>query len=118
PLQVEMLYDDKQLETFLTVYQDDLRKVGITLNLTLITPETLFKMVEADRQFQLTLIAWSANIFPLPDEEYHSSLADVGNTNNITGLKDPKVDQIIEKYNQNFDQKERVALIKELDGLL
>ena len=118
PLHVEMLYDDKQLETFLTVYQDDLRKVGITLNLRLVTNETLFKLVEGDRQFQTALMAWGANVFPNPEQEYHSSLADVGNTNNITGFKDPKIDQLIERYNKNFDQHERVSLIKDLDGLL
>ena len=33
PLQIELLYDDKGAEKWMTVYQDDLRKVGITLNL-------------------------------------------------------------------------------------
>jgi microcin C transport system substrate-binding protein len=66
----------------------------------------------------MALMAWSANVFPNPEEEYHSSLADVSNTNNITGFKDPKIDQIIEKYNKTFDQPARVAMIKELDGLL
>src|SRR5207249_8874570 len=33
PFAIEMLYDDKQTESYLTVYQEDLRKLGITLNL-------------------------------------------------------------------------------------
>jgi len=118
PLEVEMLYNDKQLETFLTVYQDDLRKVGINLNLRLVTQETMFKLVITDRQFQIVDMAWGAGIFPDPEQEWHSSLADVSNTNNITGFKDPKIDQITEKYNKSFDQQERVALIKELDGIM
>ena len=112
PLEVEMLYDDKQLETFLTVYQDDLRKVGINLNLRLVTPETMFKLVRGDRQYQTTIIAWGGQVFPDPEGEYQSSLADVNNTNNITGFKDPKIDQIIETYNKTFDQQKRVGLIK------
>ena len=35
PFQLEMLYDSKQSETYLTVYQEDLRKAGINLNLDL-----------------------------------------------------------------------------------
>lgn len=118
PLEVEMLYDDKQMETFLTVYQDDLRKVGIGLNLRLVTPETMFKLVITDRQFQIDLMAWGSQIFPDPEQEYLSSLADANNTNNITGFKDPKIDQIIDKYNKSFNQQERVGLIKDLDLLL
>ena len=40
PLQLELIYPDKGSETYLTVFQDDLRKVGITLNLRLVAPET------------------------------------------------------------------------------
>ena len=45
PLQIELLYDNKTFEPELTIYQEDLRKVGISLNLRLITPETQFQMV-------------------------------------------------------------------------
>ena len=38
PLQVELLYDNQQSEPYLTTYQEDLRKVGISLNLRLVTP--------------------------------------------------------------------------------
>jgi ABC-type transport system substrate-binding protein len=40
PLEIEILYTSKTFEPHLTIYQEDLRKVGITLNLRLITPET------------------------------------------------------------------------------
>jgi microcin C transport system substrate-binding protein len=118
PLEVEILNSDKQFETVLTVYQDDLRKVGITVNLRLVTGETLFKLAVTDRQFQMAVFGWGGQVFPDPEEEYHSSLADVNNTNNITGFKDPQIDQIIEKYNKSFNQQERVALMKDLDLIL
>src|SRR5262249_35133261 len=49
PLEIELLYDNKQMETYLTVFQEDLRKVGITLNLRLVTFETQFKLTNTDR---------------------------------------------------------------------
>jgi microcin C transport system substrate-binding protein len=113
----EMLYDSKQAEPYLTVYQEDLKKVGITMNLRLVTFETAFKLTYG-RQFDMTEAKWGAPNFPDPDTMFHSRLADVNDNDNITGFKDPKIDQILEKYGRTFDLKERTALIKELDGIL
>ena len=44
PLQIELLYDNKANEPELTIYQEDLRKVGVNLNLRLVTYETLFQL--------------------------------------------------------------------------
>jgi len=117
-LQIELLYADKGSETYLTVFQDDLRKVGITLNLRLVTGETGFKM-EMQRQFALVSGGWGAgSVFPDPRPEYHSSTADVENTNNITGFKNKRVDQICDAYDLEFDPAKRAALLRELDGIL
>jgi microcin C transport system substrate-binding protein len=117
PLAIEMLYDSKQSETYLTVYQDDLRKAGITLNLRLATPVTRFKLMN-ERQFQMVETGWGAAAFPDPEVEFHSRLADVPNTDNITGFKDPRIDAICEEYARTFDQTRRVALMRELDGVM
>lgn len=117
PLTVEILYDNQLSQTYLTVYQEALRKVGITLDLRLVTFETQFKLT-SERQFDVAEVGWGASIFPDPEQEWHSRLADVNNTDNLTGFKDPKMDAIIEKYGKSFDQKERVALIQELDGIM
>src|SRR5207253_8477505 len=83
PLQVELLYDDKGSERWMTLYQEDLRKAGITLNLRFLNPETLFKM-ENQREFELAMSGFgSGSVFPIPGPEYHSRTADVPNTNNL-----------------------------------
>ena len=118
PLQVNLLYDVKDAERWITVYQDDLRKVGIGMNLQFVTPETLFKM-EMQRQFDLVYSAWGVGSpFPNPRPEYYSSTADTLNTNNISGFKDKGIDDICDKYDVEFDLNKRVALIRQLDGLL
>jgi microcin C transport system substrate-binding protein len=117
PLTIEMLYDDKQLETYLTVYQEDLRKIGITLNLRLVTFETNFKLI-SERQFEMNVQAWSSDLFPNPEVEWHSRLADVNDNDNVTGFKDPRIDAICEKYRLAFDPKERVRLIRDLDLIM
>src|SRR5205823_9658946 len=90
PLTIEMLYDDKQSEPYLTVYQEDLRKIGITLNLRLVTFETQFKLT-SERQFDMDELAWGVSVFPDQELEWHSRLADVNNTDNITGFKVPRI---------------------------
>ena len=118
PLQVELLYARQVFEPWLTVYQEDLRKVGITLNLRLVTFETAFKL-EMQRQFEYAVGAWGVgSVFPNPRPEYHSETADIENTNNITGVKDKRVDELIERYDVTFDTNERAELLKKLDGIL
>jgi microcin C transport system substrate-binding protein len=118
PLQIELLYSDKGSERWTTIYQNDLRKVGITFNLRLVNPETRFKMI-MQRQFELTSGAWGAgSVFPIPRPEFHSETADVLNTNNISGFKDKRIDEISEQYDLEFDAAKRAALLRELDGIL
>jgi microcin C transport system substrate-binding protein len=117
PLTVELLNADKGAERWLTIYQDDLRKVGITLNLRLVTPETQFTMV-MDRKFDLGYMGWSAETFPNPETEFSSKLADTNNTNNITGVKEKRLDQLFDAYDVEFDQHKREAIIREVDGIL
>jgi len=118
PLQVELLYDDKGSEKWLTIYQNDLRKVGITFNLRLVSPETDFKM-QMQRQFELTSSGFGAgSVFPNPRPELHSSTADVQNTNNMSGFKNKRVDELADLYDVEFDPAKRVALLRELDGIV
>jgi microcin C transport system substrate-binding protein len=118
PLQIELLYYNQQQELYLTPYQEDLRKVGISLNLRLVTPETLFKLM-MQRQFDLVSGAWGVgDIFPDPKPEYNSSTADVQNTNNISGFKDKRIDKICDAYDTEPDPRKRAALLRDLDGIL
>ena len=117
PLAIEVLYSDKASEAWMTIYQEDLRKVGIALNLRLVTPETLFKLV-MERTFDTVSIGWGALLFPNPETSYASKLADVNNTNNITGFKDKRVDELLDVYDKEFDQSKRAAIIREIDGIL
>jgi microcin C transport system substrate-binding protein len=117
PFVTEYLYADKGAERWLTVYQDDLRKVGITLNLRLVSYETLLQL-RGEFNFSLASVGWVAGTFPDPEALYQSDLADVKNSFNFAGFKDKRVDDILVRYNKEFDQQKRVALIQELDGIL
>jgi len=117
PLTVEVLYYGQGAERWMTVYQNDLKKVGITLNLRLVSFETQVSLMY-ERKFDLVDTIWAVPAFPDPDSEYRSTLADQANSNNVTGFKDPRVDALLDQYNREFDLKKRIALIQEVDGIL
>ena len=48
---------------------------------------------------------------------YHSKLADQKNTNNITGFKNKRVDDIIERLREGVRSKKRVKMLQEFDGI-
>jgi microcin C transport system substrate-binding protein len=117
PLTLELVYGTPTFERYFTVYQEDLRKVGITLNLRLVTWETLVKLLD-DQAFQMAMIGYTGEVFPNPRGNLHSSLADQKNTNNITGFKNKRADEIIDAYEKEFDIASRVKLLREFDGIV
>jgi microcin C transport system substrate-binding protein len=117
PLSLEITYYDQSSARFLTVFQEDLRRVGITLNLRQVTWETLIKLLD-ERSFDMVTIAYTGSTFPNPEATLHSSLADQDNSNNITGFRNERADQIIAEYKTAFDLAQRVRLLQELDGLV
>ena len=116
PLSIEVLYFFKQYESALTTYQEDLRKVGIGLNLRFLTPETLYSLVY-QRKFELAMVSFGGLVFPNPETSVASALADQNNNNNITAFKNKRVDELLPIYDKEFDQKKRVAIVREIDGL-
>ena len=116
PLSVELLYYREDHEPAFTIYQEDLRKVGITLNLRRVTFETAVRLVD-DRQFDLAYLGYGGLLLPNPETQFHSSLADQKATNNVTGLKSPRIDALLKEYDVEFDQAKREAIIREIDGI-
>ncbi len=108
------LTDDTRVET---LFQEELRKVGIKINLKNVTWATHTKEI-ADRNFKIARMGFTGLLFPNPESGYHSKYADKKNNNNIWGLKNKRVDEICEANNLEFDIKKRIKLIQELDSIL
>jgi microcin C transport system substrate-binding protein len=118
PLTLELLYYSQASERFFTIFQEDLRRAGITLNLRYVTPETAFKMLD-ERQFDMFSVAYGGGgPFPLPLQFFHSAQADQKASTNITGFKDKRADEILALYDRELDVKKRAELLKELDGIV
>jgi len=118
PMALELLYYTQASERFFTIFQEDLRKVGISLNLRYVTPETAFKLLD-EQQFGMFSIAYGGGgPFPMPEQFWESSQADKKASTNITGFKNARVDEIIKAYDLEFDVRKRAELLQEIDGIV
>ena len=62
--------------------------------------------------------AYTGLTFPNPESSLHSKFADKPDNNNIWGFKNARVDEICEKYPLMFDVNDRIAAIREIDGII
>lgn len=116
PLEIELPIN-QSLEKVFTPYQEDLKKAGIKLHLKITDGNTQWNIVN-ERRFSLIYMGWGGLFFPNPETSLHSSLADQNNTNNITGVKDKRIDSLIAAYNAEYDTKKRVTQIRTIDKIL
>ncbi|MFN7972363.1 MAG: ABC transporter substrate-binding protein [Acidobacteriota bacterium] len=112
-----LTYADQLSERYLTPYVEDCKKAGIKINLQLLTPATHFKNVR-QKDYDIAALAWGALVFPNPETSFHSNLADQLDNNNVTGFRDPKVDELCAAYDKEYDVKKRVEIVRQIDGLV
>ena len=116
-LTITIMYRSEGFEKYLTSLQESCRKVGVEINLNRVTPETHWKNM-MERSFQAAGMAWGASLYPNPISNWSSQMADQDGSNNITGFKDPQADEIIAKYDAEFEMAERTKMLRELDGII
>ncbi len=106
--------DDTRVETLL---QEDLKKVGIKLNLKRATLATALKDLD-DFNFKMIGLRFTIEIFPNPELLYHSKFADKKGSFNLWGLKNEKVDGLLNLYYYEYDMRERINTLRKLDSIL
>ncbi len=116
-LELAVQYDSKNSERFLTLFQEDCQRAGIDIRLDLVSGPTRWKNL-MDRTFELSLTGWGRPLFPNPEMEFRSDLADEKNNNNVTGFKSPRADSLFSAYDLAFEVKDRIRIIRELDAIL
>ncbi len=115
PLEVD-LEIIQSFERILTPYQQDLEQIGVKLNLKFVTPQARFeKMLK--RQFKMSFTSWTGLFFPNPESSMHSDYAEKPETNNVSGMKEPKIDRLCERYDASYDISERIQILQEVDKI-
>ena len=70
-----------------------------------------------DQRVRPDLHGWTGLLFPNPETSCKSTLADANN-NNVTASRTSASTQLLDVYDREFDQQKRVAIIREIDGIL
>ena len=117
PFIAEYYYTSKASERHLTIWKEDLRKVGIDLQLKQITWPTLVKKWDK-YEFSLAGVAWGGSLNPDPYEMWHSKFKDQPAGNNLSGFTAKRLDELIAKIGPMFDRNERAELFHEMDSIL
>ena len=116
-LSIEFEFGTPSFERLHRVLVESLAKVGFELKLKLVDYNALLKRV-GERKFKLHYAGWAAPTFPNPLSQWDSDLADKTDNNNITGYKNPRVDELVQKYRLEFSAAERHRMMREIDGLV
>ena len=101
----------------LTLYQEDLKKVGITATIEQMSQSTLRKRLD-DAEFDLYWVNWGSGRLRDPESSWHSATALQKGTNNLSGLQDAVVDSLINLQKTEFDLARRNEILKALDNRL
>ena len=117
PFTADYYYTSKAASRYLTIWKEDLRKVGIDLQLKQITWPTLVKKWDK-YEFSLAGVAWGGALNPDPYEMWHSKFKDQPAGNNLAGFTDKRLDELIAMIGPMFDRDKRAKLFHEMDGIL
>ena len=79
------------------------------------TSETRYQLM-GERKFDLVEVSWGGLTFPNPETSASSSLADQKSTNNVTGVKEPRIDAMLDPYDKEFDPQKRKRYAYRVDG--
>jgi microcin C transport system substrate-binding protein len=118
PMEFELLLYSPTMERIAIPFQENLKKLGITLNIRRVDT-TQFVNRMRERDFDMISSAYAANPFPSSNLKivWHSGFLD--STYNTAGVNDPAIDYLTEKIDQHQSDKEALVYLgKALDRVL
>lgn len=108
-----LAYGNKDTEKYWVLYQGDLKKAGIIMELQLLEWNSLLKNLD-ENNFDACALGWGAGSVDLdPKQIWHSSSAVKGGSNRI-GYSNPEVDQLIEAGRHELDKKKRIVIFQQV----
>ena len=106
PFKFSLIYPNKDTEKYWTLYQQDLKKAGIELELKYMEWNSFLKLLD-EGNFDSAALAWGANDIDWePKQIWHSSSAVPGGSNFIY-YKNPEVDKLIDDVRVTLDKNKR-----------
>ena len=117
PFVISYNYVRKESERYLTIWKEDLLKVGIEIKLKQITWASLIKKWDK-YEYELSELGWTGSLNPDPYEMWHSKFKDQRAGNNLPGFTSKRLDELIMQIGPIFDRSKRAKLFHEMDKIL
>ena len=110
-----LLFPNKSIEKYLTIYQEDLKKAGLKMSLKQLEWVSFVKALD-ERNFSAITLAWSPGASDdewYPKQIWHSSsIANKGS--NFISYSNPEVDQLIDSAETEMNPVKRGKILKKL----
>jgi peptide/nickel transport system substrate-binding protein/microcin C transport system substrate-binding protein len=105
-----LIHPNKDYEKYWTMYKEDLKKVGIDMEIKYLEWNSFLKILD-EGNFDGVALAWGGgDINWDPKQIWHSASAVPGGSNFIY-YKNPEVDKLIDEARQTLDEKKRKKLL-------
>ena len=115
----EFLVDDPATERFVLFYKPSLERLGMTVNVRVVDSAQYENRLR-QWDFDIIVASWGESLSPGNEQRdfWSSTAADRPGSRNLVGIKNPAVDQIIERIIFSKDRDDLVAATKALDRVL
>lgn len=117
PFRFTFLTRDSSSDKFLVIYKEDLKDVGIQLDIAQKDWSAWMKDMD-EYNFDMTWAAWGGGLWRDPEYQWSGAEADRPASQNITGFKHPRVDELVAAQRTEFDLEKRNAILREIDAIL
>lgn len=117
--QFSLLNSTRDIEKYFTVYKEDLKKVGIELDLKNIDWNSFIKALN-ERKFDAVTLAWTK-----PEEDTDVDFKQLWHTDsekntgsNFISYSNPEVDKLIDESRAELDRQKRIPIIRKAFRLI
>ncbi len=108
-----LFYPTKEREKYYVLYQNDLKKVGIDMQLQLLEWNALLKTMD-EGKFDAVTLRWGGGSVDLdPKQIWHSASAVPGGSNFI-GYVNPEADKLIDQARGELDKQKRIPILRKV----
>ncbi|MGI9548588.1 MAG: ABC transporter substrate-binding protein [Bdellovibrionales bacterium] len=116
-LEFTLIYSNSDSEKILTLYQEDLKKAGIKLNLKILDWTSFLRLID-DKNFDAVNLGWGGGSIDLdPKQIWHSKSSSKGGSNFVS-YSNPKVDALIDRGRRQLNRSERIKTFQEVYRLI
>ncbi|MES3036424.1 MAG: ABC transporter substrate-binding protein [Bdellovibrionota bacterium] len=112
-----LLFPAKEAEKYWLMYQEDLKKAGIAMELKNLDWDDLVSAVDSFN-FDAAAMAWGGGDIDFDLKQlWHSSSAVPGGSN-FVGYKNSDVDKLIDQARLTLDKKDRIKIMQKIDEII